>query len=425
VRPGRGKPDMKSLSFSGWGSGQTAASCGLVALLWLGLTLALPAAPEPAAASGPTHSVTLQYHEQAGISVAGAGLSFAVQSAPFNKEPTFAKRSVVRGVLKFGNSADQFVGLVWDYTEHKLYLDLNRNRDLTDDGVRVSEHRNDGGNYYYQTFTNLLFSFKTPMGEHRVLADLHLYNYGHEPSASASVRSFWEGKISLDGQEWQIGLVETSVFLNRPGSADGGYLLLRPWEQRQRPVQMEDGALEGVHFCRHLFFGRQSYQVGCTYIQEAGAPAYRLELKEQPAALGELKLTGKFIQRLVLTAGRQGETSAVVLDTPGPVERVPVGNYEAKVYLRQGKAEAHPSSSRQFPDTPRVVVSATRPEVLAMGGPLTNTVSVTPHGRDLYLSYSLVGAGGTTYQLGGPRVRPGFAVYQAGKKVSSGQFEFG
>jgi hypothetical protein len=60
-----------------------------------------------------------------------------------------------------------------------------------------------------------------------------------------------------------------------------------------------------------------------------------------------------------------------------------------------------------------------------VGGPLTNCVTVSRHGRALNLSYQCVGAGSETYQLLGARREPEFAAYRAGKQIASGKFQFG
>ena len=62
-----------------------------------------------------------------------------------------------------------------------------------------------------------------------------------------------------------------------------------------------------------------------------------------------------------------------------------------------------------------------------MGGPLTNWVTVAAQGRTLTFEYQLQGAGGR-YRLAGPVDRskpPQVAIYQNGKEVGSGNFEFG
>ena len=141
--------------------------------------------------------------------------------------------------------------------------------------------------------------------------------------------------------------------------------------------------------------------------------------------MGELKLTGKYIKRLVLP----GTKCTVVLDDPAPAVKAPVGSYsQCQVQLKQGGAEAYRETGVRFGglSTDKVtVVNATHPAILTVGGPLTNSVTVNRHGRSLNLGYQLLGAGGETYQLLGARRQPEFAAYRADKKIASGKFEFG
>lgn len=401
------------------------ASAALAAVLWLGSVAEAPLRAQEAAADS-TRSVPLQYRELP-YTILNQSLSFSPQATAFPKEPNLAQRKVVRGTFKFGNSTEQFLPFLWDFTQGKLYLDLNRNHDLTDDAEGVFTHRDKsyGWNNYYQTFTNLHLSFKTPMGNHRALVDLHLHNYSNQPGGSIACRSFWEGKITLQGRDWQLGFVES---LSRKfGSTEDSYLLLRPWPSREQAFNLDAGSLDGFRFSPNLFFGQQAYRADCAYVQQGDAPGFRIELKEQPAQLGQLELNGQFIHRLLLTGQGGKKPFTVVLDTPEPVVKIPVGSYSSQVYLQQGKAEAHrdPSGSPVPNRVTSLTVSATSPALLEIGGPLTNTVSVSRRGGDLSFNYQLVGARSEAYQLLGARQQPEFAVYKADKRIASGKFEFG
>jgi len=159
-----------------------------------------------------------------------------------------------------------------------------------------------------------------------------------------------------------------------------------------------------------------------------------------------LQITGSFIHRLVLT----GEPYRVVLAQPAPSVKVPPGRYYPyRVWLKQGKAEAYfdfgvPLSGKANvleevsgaqmpvvsppPPEQAVVVSEQRTTALAVGGPLTNVVSAAHHGRNLALSYRLIGAGGGYYRTwngGGSGAQPEFTVAKSGRKIASGKFEFG
>ncbi len=143
-----------------------------------------------------------------------------------------------------------------------------------------------------------------------------------------------------------------------------------------------------------------------------------LRLTEQQPALGELRITGSYIERLVLAGGPY----TVVLTQPAARLKVPVGQYyPLRIGLKQGRAEAYfnfglpqsgNASVRQGKTggyTPvlappqsgqAIVVDGEQPAVLAVGGPLTNSVSAVRQGRELKLTHRLIGAGGGEYRLG-------------------------
>jgi hypothetical protein len=368
-----------------------------------------------------TQAVYLEYRE---LSHAGTstGLSLGVQAGAFKKEPALGGRKVVRGTMNFGPGGDQSLPFIWDLSKGRLYLDLNRNQDLTDDagGVFSCTEPAQSSNYY-QTFTNVHLSFKTRTGSHPMLVDLNLYDY-NQAYGNVAVRSYWAGKVSLQGREWQLGLVETPS--SAPGVAEKCSLLLRPWKERDRALEVQDGSLAAFPFCRSLFFNGQAYHLDCAYVQEGGAPKYRIDLEPRQPELGELKLTGQFIQRLVVT----GSKYTVVLDQPEPVVKVPVGSYRGcQVQLGKGGVEAYREAdrSRGSGNEKGITIATGKPALLAVGGPLTNTVAANRRGRVLNLSYELVGMGGENYQLLGARRQPEFVAYRAGKKIASGKFEFG
>ena len=375
----------------------------LLGMFAVGLALAsggwLRASDSQAAAAslGATQTVYLEYREQA-QGATSYGLQISTQSAAFKKEPALGLRKVVRGNLQFGSSADQFVPFIWDQHQGKLYLDLNRDQDFTDDAggvftcsgpLRYSPN--------YQTFLNVRLSFKTARGTHPALMDITLYDF-NQVQGSYATRSYWAGKAVLQGKEWELGFVEDVA--GNAGSTDRGYLLLRPWAERDRAFNLQDGSLDGFQFCRNVFFNGQALHLDCTSMQDGGAPRYRLALEPRQAELGELRVTGKFVKRLLLP----GKSFTVVMDHPEPVVKVPVGSYgHCQVQLKQGSAEAYRQMARFAASSTgnATTISARQPTVLNVGGPLTNSVTVGRRGRALNLSYQLLGAGGETYQFAG------------------------
>jgi len=405
-------------------SGASTASLMLAGLFWLGGCSLVARAQAPASLpSAPTTNpaVYLDYREL-GYSAATFGLTPAFQAAPFKKEPDLGGRSVTRGVFKFGNSSEQFVPFILDAAQARLYLDLNRNQDLTDDPNGVFTSAEKPANAYYHSYRKIPLTFKTPEGMQKALVDIGIYSYGNPVTVQVECRYCWEGKVVFQGRDYQLALVDQ--LSGKLGSPEGGFLALRPWADRDQPLSVQSGSLEGFPFTRDLFFAGQSYRLDWSLLQQDGGLRYRVSVNPRAAELGDLKLTGQHIHRLLLT--RDGNPSlTVVLDSPNPLEQVPRGVYHYDLTLKAGAAEAHPVKAWGPAANPRVSVAGTNAAILAAGGPLTNTVTANRNGKNLALNYRLVGADGQAYELQGQRKEPQWAVLRAGKQIDSGQFQFG
>ena len=183
------------------------------------------------------------------------------------------------------------------------------------------------------------------------------------------------------------------------------------------------GSLASVRFSPNIFLNGHAYQLEWVSRSQNGAPRPVLKFTEQSVPLGDLKLTGQFIRRLVLA----GHPYRVILDQPGAVVRIPQGSYnEPEILLEKNGATAFCTADvSQFDRS--ITVSDKSPAVLTVGGPLTNSVIATPQGRDLRLDYRLLGADGESYQrnVQDRSHPPTFAVYEGAKKIASGTFEFG
>jgi hypothetical protein len=240
-----------------------------------------------------------------------------------------------------------------------------------------------------------------------------------------------------------VGILEDAW--GRFGSFDNSRLLLRPWEKRNQPFNVGDGLLDTVPFSRKLFVDGHAWQLEGIARSQNGEAGPALQFTEQSVALGELKITGQFIGRLVLAGGPY----LVILDQPASVVKIPTGSYSqfdirlqrdgAEAFTRPGQSPMATGSSGSSSSViansgsgepkaaGRISVDGKTPAVLNAGGPLTNSVTASRQGADLHLDYLLVGAGGGTYQLAKRDTSkpPQFAVYQGDKKIGSGDFEYG
>ncbi|UCF14127.1 MAG: hypothetical protein JSW59_12000 [Phycisphaerales bacterium] len=146
--------------------------------------------------------------------------------------------------------------------------------------------------------------------------------------------------------------------------------------------------------------------------------------KGRKPALGELRLDGEDIERLVLL---RNDGRRQVLTDPEEVVKLPVGQYLLKdVHLKGGY------TSRIMPgvDRNRVTIAQDKPESLKVGAPLKQSISIQRSGTFLELTYCLRGVGGNTYRhalTGGRPSRPSFTIYKykGAREIATGKFEFG
>lgn len=138
--------------------------------------------------------------------------------------------------------------------------------------------------------------------------------------------------------------------------------------------------------------------------------------QEQDSAVGELKLEGQGIEKLVLWSGGGSRKE---FNRPGESLTLPVGTYT----LREVRLEGGYVSDVRQPFT--VTVTTDKPAVLTVGAPLSQTVRVDRRGSILVFNYELVGAGGEKYRGGNRGEPPRFAVYKGDEEIASGRFEYG
>jgi hypothetical protein len=391
---------------------------GLVGLAFAAaVSLLAQEAPTTNSPVGQVITAYLEYQD-ANYSYSSEGLPMVLKFSAFKKEPVLSRGKVVRGTWQLGGDTSNEVAFVWDRGARKLYVDLNRNQDLTDDAAVVYSSAA-GGADYIQIFPNVRLPLEAGAASRYMLADLSLYDYGPQPRCTAAWHSFWQGKVILQGKEWQVGLLGISS-RQRP-SLDGGNLLLRPWVERSKPFNVYNGALVALPSSQKLFFGNRAYGLQCASQTQGDGSKVEMRFTEQTPKLGELKIAGAYVQRATL----EGGPYVVVLDEPAGTVKVPVGRYNAaRVWVKRGDTEAYLDGRTTAAG--RITVGEKAPVVLLAGGPLTNSVDVMRRGKYLALNYRLTGVGGGYQLVSQDRSHPPeFTVYQGEKKIASGKFEFG
>jgi hypothetical protein len=341
---------------------------------------------------------------------------------PFSKEPALGQGEIRRGRWVVGNRSPA-IPFLWDLGARRLYLDHNRNGDLTDDGFYAdsSPAPRDARRVApitYGMFTNVLQG-TAGSNDTSCAVDLNLYCYSGHLSGSVILRSFWSGKLVVDGREWQVGVVANP---GQPLNTTDCFLLARPWARRDQPFSVGSGTGDALPFRRELFLQTRRFDAA---IQEANARDWQLAFIENPAELGEVEISGAHIRRLVLNG-----SNLVVLDTPASHVRIPAGRYHVEnIELAVSNLAACWRPPYRYNDKsqgPYISVGQQTAK-LAVGGPLTNSVSARPHGHDMVFDYKLLGVGGLEYQFAqmDRKSPPRFTVTRAGKQLAKGTFEFG
>jgi len=143
------------------------------------------------------------------------------------------------------------------------------------------------------------------------------------------------------------------------------------------------------------------------------------EADRQNSALGELKLEGKYIERLVLRR-KDGHTER--FDQPAETIKLQVGEYRLlETHLKGG----YVCRSSRTPTGDWVTIAEDKSAVLKFGAPLKPTVKAQRQGRILVLNYELRGLGGEIYTDSNRSKPPAFTVYEGDKEIASDKFEFG
>jgi len=338
-------------------------------------------------------------------------------NTPFLKEPELSKQGVFHSVLRFGSKdTNNAIALIWDQPKGKLYLDLNRNLDLTDDPTGVFSSTNKGSE---QLFAKVTLPLHSAAGLHPAILDLRLSSggRGRRIQAQLSSRSVWQAKLGIAGEEWQVAVVDE--VLRQDGPAAAQFLLLRPWAARTNQLFLRDYNAGLVRFPDRLFWLGQAFHLERHFETQGETPVCKLGFTPQQPPLTELKRSGESLYSAVL---RDTNGYTVVLWEPPSTLKVPQGIYTVNaVWLKKGAVEAFRLAYEPL------LINATAPTNFVLGGPLTNSVTLTRQGRKLNMNYRLVGADAGSYRLAQQdRSRPPeFVVYRGGKKVQSGKFEFG
>ena len=327
----------------------------------------------------------------------------------FEKEPSFEGSDIYRGQLQTGTEEEDYTGFIRDKRAGKIYLDLNHNRDLTDDpdGILTSESRGQD-----QYFTNSSVDMQFGSVAVSFMVNITMYDF-KPPVCYFTVRSGFKGTIELYGKQWQMGVADNmNGKLNR---SDSLYLL---------PIGADFDLMTTtaqLSFPETIFLDGRSYNLSFEYKGGDSKPLLEVTFTETTRPMGQLNIEGKFIK--YLAAAGDSLSSLAVFDSPEKTISIPVGNYHIrKIFLDGGAAglfQAQTITSLNIKEGEITELKA--------GAPLNHSVNLSRTGNIFKLNYELLDTGGISYAALRirPDVPPTVTVYKGNKIIASGKFEYG
>ena len=327
----------------------------------------------------------------------------------FKKQPEYMGPYVVRSALPMGNGSD--MGFAWDRKARTLYLDLNRNGDLTDDPGGVVKGEGWGGSAACE-------GIRLTIGEGEDAVTYIVTMFFSCPwdrtrcQVRAEVRSGWAADVELDGRLYRITAIDDmdGVF----GGKDD-LVTLEPVGWRDHP---RDGSISyEIHGQKEyrFFYHEREYTVS---FARKGGTLDAIVTTTNPV-LGEMDLPGTNITYLVLSG-----PALAVLENPGPRVTLPVGKYRAEyVELEAGDRVL---TSSYFGRSMEVDIQEGAPAMLTVGGPVRNVLSTRRSCNTLQIWFDIAGIGGEQYYecVRPTRSTPRFVAYQDELAFGAGTFEY-
>ena len=326
----------------------------------------------------------------------------------FRDEPEYAGSSVMHTALFFGDGPDDFVGLA-NIENELLYIDANRNLDLTDDPGPFRG--------YSQFPAGIVFENVHIELEQEGIAipyNLSMHIYVLDSIDRITVRSFvrsgWKGRVELGNETFRMAVIGTpdstigldTPFIIEPDDA--------PTFERYSPLPAP----------AMLMFDDQYWELSLALaapLDHDEPPLVQADLTRADPPMGTLSIDGMHVTGIVV----DGPVRVSVDDDIHAI-RLPVGAYriigvvlEEGWYFRQD-CQCCP---------PQVLVSADEETRIQLGGPVREVITATVRGRYIRLSYTSKGADGLEYEKASRSGPPRFVITKDDKEIAAGTFEYG
>ena len=138
--------------------------------------------------------------------------------------------------------------------------------------------------------------------------------------------------------------------------------------------------------------------------------------QEQKKSLGELRIEGSHIEKLVLKR-KNGQNE--IINSSNRIIKLPVDEYSLLESHLEGDYIHRASIDKWFE------VTEDKPAVLKVGAPLEQVLEVKRQGRGIIFNYKLRGQGGESYVDNRREKPPVLTIYKGDKVIFSDKFRFG
>jgi len=367
--------------------------------LWFMLTWAVPLWAQNAI----VHSVQLKpvVWPRGGLRI-DFDYRFGNALPPFEKEPDFGAKETARGIIPTVPPTS----FIRNITDNELLLDLDHDRDFV---------------------TNLPITYKSIYDGHMVFKDIQvntvrqgltipytltLYTYEHVCSGWLIVQSAWSGQFVLASRRWSMQVIDN---LNGVYDSNDQISLSEITSDGKRLIWASR-----CNAAKRIVLAGHTYDLNCEFKDEQGSVLLNVAFTEVTSDLGTIRIEAQGVESLSL----RNEQCLVLLNSSDVNAIVPEGDYHIDSCLLNYDPNLN-GRPRFITDDRIITVQSGHTTSLAVGTPLTSTITVSRHKNQLQLAYALQGLGGEKYQFYNWKNKPSLDVYKGPIKIASRRFGFG
>lgn len=119
----------------------------------------------------------------------------------FKKEPDFGRARMIRSVIPLDEKNNIVLPFAWNKSDRILYIDLNRNLDLTDDPDNVFKGTKDRGSV---TFSRVRLNIPYRDKIIPCTATIRFGGWDIRNKGEIVIHTTWQGDVELEGGRWRL-----------------------------------------------------------------------------------------------------------------------------------------------------------------------------------------------------------------------------